>query len=204
MKLTRRLDRTFPGRRIARVPAWNVQRVSNETVAPVFGAIVCLDTQGVMAWPRRCCACGMEETCGSAPEDTIIWLMKPQRALSLSPPLVCVRHQNAPEFLLVASYAGDFVALGHVYSASEEFLLELKVLNTRSVPPPPPWVAFPKKDPMSTWNQGSDGYFLGEIWYPYLQALTEGERIALLKTHPAPASWIGTPVWRSASGHKEE
>lgn len=200
VNLIKRLRKTFPGRNIdhsvlsnIQYVSWNVQRVSQETIHPIFGAIICLNPQGT-SWPRRCCACAVAETCGNAPEDTIAWLVS-QGDSSLAPPLVCVQHKDAPEFLLVVEYIENNFALASAYSASEEFLLELKALST--IPPPPPWIAFPRKPPFSTWNQGTEGYFLDKVWRPYYQGLTERERAALLEKYPAPISWVGDPAWFS-------
>lgn len=197
MRLKKTLRRAFPDSTILAPRGTGVMKVNRELDRDVFAAVVPISAE-MLRWPTVCSVCGAE-SCTRLTSNTIQFA-KGQIAPSpwTSPP-ACATHEKSSSFVMCIPFGNTCFAWAHAFSRSKEFLTQLQSLNERHSPPPP-WVLFPNRDPLSSWSQGVEQYYLEQLWLPYWHSLTGAQRQRALDEHRLPTcweSWQQSPFWRS-------
>lgn len=114
-----------------------------------------------------------------------------QSRASLTVPL-CEEHSQRErpelEFTLDRWYGG-WVAYCYVVASSLS-LVEFALQRGTSGDQLPPWIVFPGRDPYVGWNQGIEGGWRDDAWFPFWRGLQPAERSAYLVRWAAPDEWI--------------
>lgn len=138
----------------------------------------------------RCCVCDMPTSreVGYRPGLPFSFLRWRRPLLSGIPNCACPACKNAGIVARIHDHTRAFASIT-IRSRNLRFVKETRELCITDGDYEPPWVVFPRRQAHTSWNQGTDSFWMRHAWKPFWTAKSEASRLEYLDQWAAPREW---------------